>query len=407
MTTLASFRINQGVSLGSYDVARRDIEPTSSAGEVTFEAYNPSLVYVWEVTQPPGSSVTIGSSTSQTATFAAEVDGGYIVKLTVNPGSPDEDVSTLYFGIATDINGTGFCLPSLNETIQDNSLGHPEWGWWEKMYSFLRELASFAGSGGSADTFFEAGSSGTDSIQRIDFGVATGDYSWALGSGSTANGAGSWSIGNSSSADGDLAIAFGDQSYATGYASMALGQAVTTKDFSGVFGYGYINAIHCSLAVGFNTSGLDTVDNPQTMRIPVGGRTQPNGTPSRLYIDWATAKEIGPVPEFSYMNIALHLVAKSDDSMGGTPALVTFDGTIQAISSASDITYQDWTIEKTISTSVYEEELWEVSLPTSTASLDYLEFIIVQDSNHANEDVIWTGYIDIAYVATRSGGGPM
>jgi hypothetical protein len=375
------------------------------SGEVTFEAYNPSLVYRWEVTQPPGSSVTIGSSTSQTASFAAENDGGYIVKLTVNPGSPDEDVNTLYFGIATDINGSTYCLPALNETIQDNSLGHPEWGWWEKLYTFLRELAANSGGGGSSDTFFEAGDTGTDSIQRIDFGTATGDYAWALGPTSEASGNGSWAFGNRAVSGGESAFAFGDQSYATGYASYAFGQNVTTKDYSGVFGYNYTNAIPCSLSVGFNTSIADTITNPQTMRIPVGGRTQTSGTPARLYIDWATAKEIGPVPEYSYMNISLHLVAKTDNGHGGSPALVTFDGVIQAVSSASDITYQDWTIAKTVSTSVYEEESWEVSVPSTTSGLNYLEFVIVQDDDGSHPDVIWTGYVDIAYVATGSSGG--
>jgi hypothetical protein len=352
MANQARFKIVQDGSSPGYGIARRDILAAYPTGSITFEAEQPGLVYSWEVVQPPGSSVTIGGSTQQIATFDAMLDGGYIVKLTVNPGTADEDVDLLYFGIATDINGTGCCLPALNETTQDNSLGHPEWGWWEKLYTFLRELASLAGTGGG-DTFFEVGETGTDSLQRKDFGTAYGDYSWALGSGSEASGDAAWSIGSRSIASGDGAIAFGNSSEAVGDASFAFGTSVITKDGSTVFGLGYENSFPHALAVGVHTAVMSAFTNPQALRIPVNGRTQSVGTVGHLHIDSNGMIEIGPVPACSYMNIALHLVAKSDSAYDTSPALVTFDGEIQAISSSTGITYQDWSISKTSSTSVF------------------------------------------------------
>lgn len=405
MANLARFRINQATT-GSFGYARRDILPTSSSVELQFEAENSGLVYLWEIIQPPGSNVTIGSATSQTATFAAEIDGGYVVKLTVNPGSADEDVDSLYFGIGTEIDGDFYCLPALNETIQDNSLGHPEWGWWEKLYSFLRVLASYAGTGGGGDTFFEAGS-GTDSLQRKDFGDAQGDNSWSLGLSSTAVGINSWAFGNSSVATGESSIAFGSSSYAVGDSSFAFGTEVTTQAGSTCFGYGYANAMPFALTVGHSDSGYDTMGNPQTLRLPVNGITQPDGQTSRLFIDPAGYFEIGPIPEFSFLNIQLHIVAKSDDGNGGSPALVTFDGEVQAVSSDTIITYQDWTITKNIlaGTPVYSEDLWDLSIPATSSDLTKLEFTIVQDATGTNPWVMWSGYLDIAYVATVHGGG--
>lgn len=406
MTNLASFRINQTLD-GNFGLARRDILPTSGAGELEFEAENAGLVYRWEVIQPPGSSVPIGSSTAQFATFAAEMDGGYLVKLTVNPGLADEDVDILYFGIGTDINGDLFCLPALNETTQDNSLGHPEWGWWEKIYIFLKQLASLAGTGGGGgDTFFEAGT-GTDSLQRIDFGDAQGNNSWALGPVSEAVGDGSWTFGSRAVAEGDGSFAFGDDSYAEGAYSLAFGTGVRALAGASVFGYGYIGAFHHSLSVGYANAANHTHVYPQSLRIPVNGYTTTYGAPSRLYVDPNRSLELGPVPPLSYMNIAFHVIAKSDDGSGGTPAIVTFDGEVVAISSATDITYQDWTVTKTISsgTLVYHEDLWELSIPATSSDLTALEFVIVQDGLHGHPNVIWSGYLDIAIVSSTTGGG--
>jgi hypothetical protein len=406
MANLARFRINQSTT-GTFGYARRDILPTSETVELQLEAENSGLVYLWEVIQPPGSAVTIGSATSQFATFAAEQDGGYIVKLTVNPGSADEDVDSLYFGIGTDIDGERYCLPALNETVQDNSLGHPEWGWWEKIYIFLRQLASLAGTGGGGDTFFESGS-GSGSLQRKDFSAdAQGDLSYALGSSATAVGASSWAFGNNSITTGGNSAAFGRYSVSEGDNSFAFAQFGTAKEGSTIFGIGYVNAIHHSLAVGCNNVSDSQIVDPQTMRIPLNGRTTSAGVSSRLYIDTARNYELGPIPAYSFLTIGVHVVAKSDMPDGSAPALVTFDGEVQAIATASGITYQDWTIVKnmTAGTPEYAEGAWDLSIPLTSPSLDYLELTIVQDSTNAYPNVIWSGYADIAIVST-TGGAP-
>jgi hypothetical protein len=54
---------------------------------------------------------------------------------------------------------------------------------------------------------------------------------------------------------------------------------------------------------------------------------------------------------------------------------------------------------------VYEEELWDVTIPATSSDLTKLEINIVQDGLHGRPDVVWSGYLDIAYVATAPGGG--
>lgn len=402
MANLARFRINQAAT-GTFGFARRDILPTSESVELQLEAENSGLAYLWEVIQPPGSSVTIGGSGTQFATFAAELDGGYIVKLTVNPGSADEDVDSLYFGIGTDIDGELFCLPALNETVQDNSLGHPEWGWWEKMYMFLRRLASLAGTGGG-DTFFEAGS-GSESLQRKDFGDAQGAYSWALGVDSTTLGINSWALGRDSIATGESSIAFGASSFAEGDNSFVFGSNVRSLAGSICFGEGYQNVFHKSVVVGYSNSLSDQVTNPQTTRIPVNGVTASRGAVSQLTVDPAGYFDLGPIPAYTFLNIQVHVVAKSDGLDGSVPALVTFDGEIQALSDATTITYQDWTITKNIlsGTPVYSEDVWDLYVPATSVDLASLDINIVQDSTGSNPNVVWSGYLDIAIVSTIPG----
>jgi hypothetical protein len=399
MPNLARFRINQSTT-GTFGYARRDILPTSEAVELQFEAENAGLVYLWDVIQPPGSNVTPGSTTSQTATFAAELDGGYIAKLTVNPGSADEDVDSLYFGIGTDIDGNRYCLPALNETIQDNSLGHPEWGWWEKLYTFLRALASYAGTGGG-DTFFEVGD-GTESLQRKDFGDAQGDYSWALGIDSTSLGTNSWAFGSDSIATGASSIAFGAFSFAEGDNSFVFGSNVRSLAGSTCFGEGYQNVFPKSVVLGYSNSPSDQVSNPQTTRVPVNGVTTSSGTVSQLTVDPVGYFSLGPIPAYSFLNIQVHVVAKSDGLDGSVPALVTFDGEIQALSGATTITYQDWTITKNIltGTPVYSEDVWDLYVPATSPDLNSLDIHIVQDSTNSTPDVVWSGYLDIAIVST-------
>jgi hypothetical protein len=68
--------------------------------------------------------------------------GGYLVRLTVNAGFPTEDISELYFGIGVLINGIRYPLPALTETVQDNSIGTPEYGWLEKELAVIRAIVA-------------------------------------------------------------------------------------------------------------------------------------------------------------------------------------------------------------------------------------------------------------------------
>lgn len=153
---LSDFAIDQsGLAAGVPTVARRDILPTSIAGgPVTFTAVTGGLTYKWEVTQTPGSAVPLTGATAQICTIPAEMTGGYLVRLTANEGLPTEDISELYFGIGVLINGIRYPLPALTETVQDNSIGTPEYGWLEKELAVIRAIVAeiFTGTAWSGTT---------------------------------------------------------------------------------------------------------------------------------------------------------------------------------------------------------------------------------------------------------------
>ena len=144
MSLLSDFSIDQtGLSAGIPTLSRRDILPTSVAGgPVTFTAVNTGITYRWVVTQTPGSSVSLSGSTSQVCTLAAELEGGYLVRLIADEGLATEDISELYFGIGVLVNGTRYALPALTETVQDNSIASPEFGWLEKLLGVIRALVA-------------------------------------------------------------------------------------------------------------------------------------------------------------------------------------------------------------------------------------------------------------------------
>jgi hypothetical protein len=80
--------------------------------------------------------------------------GGYLVRLTANKGLPTENISELYFGIGVLINGLRYPLPALTETIQDNSIGTPGFGWLEKELAVIRAIVAeiFTGTAWAGDT---------------------------------------------------------------------------------------------------------------------------------------------------------------------------------------------------------------------------------------------------------------
>lgn len=136
----ASFRINQGMSTGTYGRARRDITPFSVGGLVTLQNAGGHLTYLWEVlTKPHGAVTVLATPAAVTTTLNTEDAGGYLIRLTVDAGLPTEDVLVLYMGIA--LAKSSLVLPAANESNQDNSQGpffDGREGWWEKLEDWLR-----------------------------------------------------------------------------------------------------------------------------------------------------------------------------------------------------------------------------------------------------------------------------
>jgi len=144
----ASFQMVQNGATPGVDVARRDIQPNSVLGPVSFEAQTAGLTYKWSVIQPPGTiPVPLVGATSQICTMAVEQPGGYSVKLITNEGQPSENIKILYMGLPFAL--SGLPAPALNETNIDNSIGTPELGWWEKMFLWMSWVEANIG-GGSA-----------------------------------------------------------------------------------------------------------------------------------------------------------------------------------------------------------------------------------------------------------------
>lgn len=124
MTTLSTFRINQppGTPGPAWDRSRRDIDPYSLGSEsVECEALEKSQTsYLWEiVSAPPDKTIVVTGDTTHTCSFNLEDRDGYMVRLTVNEGLPNESITTLYIGVP--MANTGLCLPAAFETNQDNS----------------------------------------------------------------------------------------------------------------------------------------------------------------------------------------------------------------------------------------------------------------------------------------------
>ncbi len=166
MANAANFRINQ-LSAGTYGLARRDILPTTLAGvPAQFEALNPGLTYLWEIIQPPGSTATIATPNAQTTTCNVESRGGYVVKLTVNFGLPTEDVCLIYIGLA--YSTSGLCGPALNETIEDNSQGTPEYGWGEKFLTWMAWVEANIGGGSGGLNWGVSEKASSYSVQSTD-----------------------------------------------------------------------------------------------------------------------------------------------------------------------------------------------------------------------------------------------
>jgi len=142
----ALFKIIQDGATPGFGVARRDMQFSSVAGDVTLEAQAVGVTYSWTVeSEPNGSSIIVVNPTSQTATITLpDVAGGYIVRLVVDAGLETEDVSELYLGIP--LAHLALCIPAFNETIQDNSEGSDYYGYERKLTAIYKALDASTGA---------------------------------------------------------------------------------------------------------------------------------------------------------------------------------------------------------------------------------------------------------------------
>lgn len=256
----AIFRITQDSVAGSWGVARRDIQLSSSGGPITFEAQATGVTYSWElISEPEGSSGIIVSPTSQSATLELSVRGGYIVRLTVDAGLITEDVSELYLGIP--LPTSGLCLPAFNETIQDNSQGTDYYGYERKYTAFSKWLDANVGSVGT----FEAGSGTLSALRTGTTNTVSGDYSFAVGQGNTVTAAYSAVSGLNHTIAGsmnqvsgyDIASAGGDYNILGGISH----NLVDDSDANIIGGYGVTGKIAYSIVGGESHSFATTGNN--------------------------------------------------------------------------------------------------------------------------------------------------
>lgn len=157
----AIFRIIQSAAPGEWGIARQDLTLVGVGGTITLEAetqVSPLETYIWEVISQPEGSVadtTLTVPNPATAPWIATVDldvtGGYAIRLIYQPGTPAEDITILYLGVALD--NSGLCVPAFNETIFDNSYaaggsGDTYVGYERKLTAFLKWMDANVGAGG-------------------------------------------------------------------------------------------------------------------------------------------------------------------------------------------------------------------------------------------------------------------
>ena len=108
---------------------------------------------------------------------------------------------------------------------------------------------------------YQANAAGNTSVAMGNSAYASGDYSTALGSSSSAYGFGSASIGHSSTAAANYSITLGTFAYAGGNYSVALGYGTNSAGF-GSTSMGYLsrttNNANYGTAMGYNTTASST-----------------------------------------------------------------------------------------------------------------------------------------------------
>lgn len=228
----AIFRINQpGITggkppVGDWDKARGDLDLFGVGGSVGLEAQDTMVNYFWEVvSEVEGSSITLGTPTTQTATMDITVTGGYLVRLTVDEGLPTKDISERYVGVP--LPGSTLPIPALSETVQDNSVA--ELGSERKMTAWMKWVDALVGSGGG---IFEAPSGPTLSTLRTGSGATVlGDYCFSAGALNTID------------VDSSFCFVYG------GHTSAGSQNEVVDSDYLTIFGYDNVveNASYSSI----------------------------------------------------------------------------------------------------------------------------------------------------------------
>lgn len=183
----ATFRIEQGATIGSWGRALATLEPASIGGDVTLRAQDVHLTYDWTVTSQPDGSTVVPVPGVALCTLTCEERGGYLVRLVVDAGLPGEDMLELYLGIPFE--QSALAIPAWNETSQDNSeTPHTgEKGWWPKLERFLKwadtnagiYLATGVGNPNGILTA-RAGTHYYDTLNEITYMNVDGGTTWVL-----------------------------------------------------------------------------------------------------------------------------------------------------------------------------------------------------------------------------------
>lgn len=109
---VANAGTNQNVATGS---------TVTLNGSASSDADGDLLTYSWSFTSvPTGSSATLSSTTAASPTFTADVDGSYVVSLTVNDGTVNSTADTVTV-VAETANSTPVANAGIDQTIMTGS----------------------------------------------------------------------------------------------------------------------------------------------------------------------------------------------------------------------------------------------------------------------------------------------
>ena len=110
--------------------------------------------YLWEfVDRPENSAAAFAAPNTQTTTFVADVEGTYVIRLTVNAALSDEATDTVIAGVSQIL--TEERIPGATETTQASTLR----GWAEALNRWLRRADRFYADAGKQVVVITSGAS--------------------------------------------------------------------------------------------------------------------------------------------------------------------------------------------------------------------------------------------------------